>query len=66
MARVVAVRELRVEPERVLRVLRVLRRLRVEGVRPEPVRVEGLGVVVAAVVAAAPPTARSAIPHALQ
>jgi hypothetical protein len=38
----VAALPLRVEPDRVDRVDRVLRPLRVEGVRPDPVRVEGV------------------------
>jgi len=38
----VVLRPVRVEPDRVERVDRVLRALRVEGVRPEPVRVEAV------------------------
>jgi hypothetical protein len=48
------------DPERVDRVERVLRALRVEGVRPEPVRVDG-------VAATRPLTAfGGAFPHTLQ
>jgi hypothetical protein len=38
----VVLRPVRIEPERVERVERVLRLLRVDGVRPEPVRVEAV------------------------
>jgi hypothetical protein len=65
----VAVRLLRLEPDRVLRVERVLRWLRVRGTLPEPVRVEPVPVrvldVVAVALAPAAP-AGAAIPHTLQ
>jgi hypothetical protein len=38
----VVLRPVRVDPDRVERAERLLRPLRVDGVRPEPVRVEGL------------------------
>ncbi len=67
----VAVRLLRVDPERVLRVERVLRWLRVIGSLPEPVRVEPVPVRELAVVpvvagAAAAAGEAAAMPHTLQ
>jgi len=56
-----AVRPLREEPERVERPERVLRALRVEGVRPEPVRPEP-----GEVALADEPAATSAMPQQLQ
>jgi hypothetical protein len=51
MDRLLLVRPLRIEPERVLRVERELRWLRVIGVLPEPVRVDPVAVRLLAVVA---------------
>lgn len=64
-------RPLRIDPERVLRVLRVLRWLRVIGTLPDPVRVDPVLVLVlppvVAVVAVAPfAVAGPAMPHTLQ
>jgi hypothetical protein len=66
----VAVRPVRSEPERVLRVERVLRWLRVSGSLPEPVRVEPVPVRVLAVAAGAEAGvaagAAAAMPQTLQ
>ncbi len=54
----------RVDPDRVERVDRLLRALRVEGVRPEPVRVEGVAPTCPEVVFEA--VLGPAMPHASQ
>jgi hypothetical protein len=68
MVRLLLVRPLRIEPERVLRVERELRWLRVFGVLPEPVRVDPVAVRELAVVAVVPaPVATApAMPQTLQ
>src|SRR5579883_2181312 len=60
------VRPLRPEPVRVERALRVLRALRVDGVRPEPVRADPVGDPIGVVPVGAGVVAAPAMPHTLQ